>query len=79
MVVPNEGLNPLVITDGNDKVGVLSLKQKDVSAKTWIVLEEGECCQDHRVLSCKLQGPDPMAGGSGCNVPAFSRALIYVG
>lgn len=41
------------------------LEQRGISVKTWIVLEEVEGCQDHRILSWKIWGPDPVAGESG--------------
>ena len=57
---------------------MFSLEQRGVPAKTWIVLEVVERCQDHRMLSWKIRGPDPVAGESGCNAADFSRALICV-
>lgn len=59
-------------------LGMFSFEQRGVPAKTWIVLEEGECCQDHRMPSRKIRGPDPVAGESGCNATDFSRALTCV-
>lgn len=59
-------------------MGVFSLEQRGIPAKTWIVLEEVECCQDQRMLRQKIWGPDPVAGESGCSATDFSRALICV-
>jgi len=59
-------------------MGVFSLEQRGIPAKTWVVLEELECYQDHRMLSREIWGPDLVAGESGCNVTGFSRALICV-
>lgn len=35
---------------------MFSFEQRGIPAKTWIVLEEGECCQDHRMPSRKIRG-----------------------
>lgn len=64
----------LVIIDGKSQ----RYECSHVPAKIWIVLEEAECCQAHRMFSWKIWGPDPVAGESGCNATNFSATPISV-